>query len=464
MGYLDVISAVERQEKMAKLDDTIYIGQPGPIAPDCDWSDFSQALSEAALGATEITILGGYYNVDALVKLCLCVRPEQRPKCRIRIAVGLEAMPLLVRTWSDMQSVRNRLEKKRFCDPMVCVVKNSPANFHTKLFHFLRTTHHVWFIGSANPGSERHELMVRISGRHEGLSAYVDAVFENALSVKNPPPPPEIRMLRDFFLTGVLCHKPPEQRLFTFDAFQFKPEHRKQFATALAGSAEVAHASPKTEGFGFDLVSALGYREVLGENETAKDSARRIQYRPYGLDSIFGLWIPEAYAVKIKPVIEIEKKNRLEHLNKFAETLSTKIGQTISQNEFKKYFDSMTDFLQKYKIEVEPIRDVNEKFEKFLRSRTKFLNDEETLERYSRVRILTPMPDIWEDQRAAEEFEKSFFEKLNYHVNRSQGNTSVIVKSLLAMIRNYDIDTADKMRNALKERLREAEFHNDNWL
>ncbi|AWI90384.1 hypothetical protein C0214_20360 [Methylobacterium sp. DM1] len=206
------------------IDDRVYVSFPELIGFEEAEAvaDLSEAIYEAAVGATEISILDGYYNVDALVGVCKQVRRADRGRCRVRIAVCLEATALIPRTWDDMRSLGRQLRDARFRDVTVAVVARAPVHFHTKLFRILRTTRPTWFVGSANPGSERHELMVRLTGRHEGLSAYVDAVFASALVVGPAPPPPvEIATPRDFFLSGMLCHKPPRQHLFSFDAFRF---------------------------------------------------------------------------------------------------------------------------------------------------------------------------------------------------------------------------------------------------
>jgi hypothetical protein len=225
------------------VDNKIFVAQPDLIGLDGETVDFAEldgALAKAASGATEITVLGGYYNADALVTLCRNVPRARRRGCLVRIAVGLEATALIPRTWEDMRSVDNKLHALGFRNITVAVVTKSPVHFHTKLFGFLHTTHPVWFVGSANPGSGRHELMVRISGRHEALKAYVNAVFGKALPMAGQRPVVEVATLRDFFLTGVLCHKPPAQRLFTFDAFRFTPEDREHLNQALAGGTIVS--------------------------------------------------------------------------------------------------------------------------------------------------------------------------------------------------------------------------------
>ena len=102
--------------------------------------------------------------------------------------------------------------------------------------------------------------MVRLSGRHEALSAYVAAVFAKAVDVALSPPAAEITTLRDFFMAGLLCHKPPAQRLFTFDAFRFDARHHERLAEALAGSSAVSHAKSADAGIRLRLEKPVADR------------------------------------------------------------------------------------------------------------------------------------------------------------------------------------------------------------
>ncbi|MBS1004499.1 hypothetical protein [Acetobacter thailandicus] len=307
-------------EKRA-VSSTIYVGRPDLIelGDDVDYEEIDEALGAAAASATEITILGGFYSVGPLVSLCCKVKKSKRKTCRIKIAVGLEASAMIPRTWEDMRQLRRDLLNSGFLDVTVAIVDRAPVHFHTKLFRFLHTTRPVWFVGSANPGSERHELMVRLSGRHEALSDYVAAVFHKAVDVKEKPPAIEIGTLRDFFLAGILCHKPPVQRLFTFDAFNFDVHQREVLATALAGSSGVNHASPKTQGFGFNLRSPLTFE---GEDPLAAESPKgRIQFRPYSVDTALGWWMPKFFAQEIKSKVRNDEEARERRLTEIGDAL-----------------------------------------------------------------------------------------------------------------------------------------------
>lgn len=326
---------------MASVDCKIYVEKPDLISldDDVDFGEISEALAENARHATEITILGGYYSRDSLAELCKTVAKARRKSCKIRIAVGLDAVGTVTRVWDDMRKLRKRLRKYGFKDVCVAIVPPQPVHFHTKLYRFVHTTRPIWFVGSANPGSLRHELMVKISGRHEGLMQYVDAVFGSATSVENEPPSAKLKTLRDFFLSGVLCHKPPIARLFTFDAFHFDPEHREMLTAALGRSSRVSHANPTTQGFGFDMRSALSLSAPSAEEEGIARS--RLQFRPYSVDTVLGWWMPRAYEPKIRRQIRDEERLREARLGEIGAALNSQGGEALVRREMQSHISSM---------------------------------------------------------------------------------------------------------------------------
>lgn len=448
------------------VDETIYVSRPDLIGLDADlvdYDDLSGAIHAAASGATEISILGGFYNVEALVDLCRQVPRAQRRDCRVCIAVGLEATALIPRTWEDMRSVDRQLRQAGFRNVTVGVVANAPIHFHTKLFRILRTTRPVWFVGSANPGSERHELMVRISGRHEALSAYVAAVFARAQVVNaSPPPRTEIRRPRDFFLTGMLCHKPPVQRLFTFDAFRFTPENRDRLAAVLAGEAGVEHARPRTEGFGFSLRSALGLEDLsAGDDEDVV--IQRLHLRRSCVDTVLGFWTPRVYASEIRDRVREDESTRLQKLERFSEALAGQPGQERSRQAFVAHVASMERLLADRKIEAQPVRDRDRSFARFLKSRSSTLSNPEARVRVARTVTLTDMPDIWEDARATEAFETSFFEDLAYRATNHSGSAGRVVRSFSDALDLEGGETPDEVRQAFVNRLERDPWRDDEW-
>jgi hypothetical protein len=449
--------------KKSMVSSTIFVGRPDllELGDDVDYIEVDEALDAAAASATEITILGGFYSVEPILSLCKQVKRAKRKSCRIRIAVGLEATSAIPSTWTDMRGLRKKLLKSGFRDVVVAVVGSSPVHFHTKLFRFLNTTRPVWFIGSANPGSNRHELMVRLSGRHEALSAYVAAVFDTAVDIANPQPSAEILTLRDFFLTGLLCHKPPPPRLFTFDAFRFDAQHHQQLAEALAGSSGVSHASPKTLGFGFNLRSPLSQKDADEDLEGDGSTSGRLQIRPYSMDTVFGWWMPHAYGESVREKVAQDEAVRERRLAEIGAALRSTEGEAAVRDAFLAHITSMEDFLRTNGIDARPVSNREFRFEQFLSSRTKALNDPVTIQRHARLVTLTAMPDIWADGTAVDEFQQSFFDDLAF---RAAGATlPAIVKSILSRLDDDTLGLGSEFQEALVHALVDKPWTDDDW-
>lgn len=447
---------------MPSVHPTIYVARPDIIGldEDADYADLTEALEISARDATEITILGGFYSPRSLDKLCKTVAKVRRQSCKIRIAVGLDAAGTVTRVWDDMRKLRKRLRKYGFKDVCVVIVLPQPVHFHTKLYRFVHTTRPVWFVGSANPGSLRHELLVKISGRHEGLMQYVDAVFASAMSVENEPPSVKLKTLRDFFLSGVLCHKPPIARLFTFDAFHFDPEHREMLTAALGRSSRVSHANPTTQGFGFDMRSALSLSEPTADEE---DNTRsRLQFRPYSVDTVLGWWMPRAYEPEIRRQIRDEERSREARLSEIGAALNSQGGEALVRREMQSHISSMEAYLHENGIDARPVNNREVRFDKFIAARKKSLGDPATIVRLSRTLILTDMPDIWAGETAVEEFEASFFDDLAFRAGgRRQAS---IVKSIVEWLDDDGLTSGDEFAEAFRAKLESEPWRTRNWL
>ena len=308
----------------------------------------------------------------------------------------------------------------------IAIVGRSPVHFHTKLFRFLRTTRPYWFIGSANPGSDRHELMLRLSGRHEELSHYVHAVFETAQSVDDPVPSRRPSTMRDFFLDGVLCHKPPHQQLFTFEAYKLLPEDRRRIDTRIGEGSGVEHASPRTEGFGFGLRSAIGMIET--DPTEKEDAVSRVRFRDHEMDTLFGLWMPSAYAAIIQEPVTERQAAIGAKLRAIGRRLADPDGQQAAHTAFAGYIASMDRYLFDLDIEPKPIRDRDAAFARFLKSRTDGLSKESFLSCHARVMSIAPMFDVWQDPGVAAQFVQSFFDDLAWRATPTASRKPRIVR------------------------------------
>ena len=453
---------------MAVLDKEIYVARAdlfGDVGKHA--LDWERSLSEEASTATAITVLGGYYNRDALIELCRMVPAKPlrlRRACRIRIAVGLEGSSTLAMVWTELQEVRDALEHEGFKDVSLGVISRNPVHFHTKLFNFEQERQQVWYVGSANPGSKRHELMVRIKGAHRALTTYAETVFCKALKLKDGQPPKDgpVSSLQEFFLAGVLCHKPPTKQLFTFDAFRFSSDHRARLNKLFADGSKVLHAQTRTEGFGFGLAAALGPDAARVADDGGPGKVRFVEA---AVDTSLGFWMPDCYCRELHAKLAASEKARERWFAKVAGILASADGRRQATEALKAHVVSMTGFLKENHIDALPIQAHVEHFERFLERRRVTLGDEAARRRHARLVTLTPMPDIWGDGRATRDFEESFFADVAYRAGPASGSQGRVIKSLVSGTSGYgSLDMAEDGRDALVARLKRSPWNEDDWL
>ena len=305
--------------------------------------------------------------------------------------------------------------------------------------------------------------MLRLSGRHEELSNYVEAVFHAAQSVDNLPPRRQRpSTLRDFFLDGKLCHKPPHQQLFTFDAYKLSPEDRRRIDARISEGSGVEHASPRTEGFGFGLRSAIGTAGV--DPDEKKDAASRVRFRDYGMDTLFGLWMPSAYADIVQASVTGREAAIGAQLRAIGQKLADPGSQKAAHTAFARYIGSMDRYLIDLDIEAKPVRNRDAAFARFLKSRTDGLSKDGFVSRHARVMTIAPMFDIWQDADVAVQFIQSFFDDLAWRVTPTTTRKSRIVRSLLEGLGDdVDWQTAEDLQTALADRLKTEPWDDDEW-
>lgn len=441
------------------MKSTIHIGAPGlfPLGEDLDWRPLDEGLVSAVAGSSRIDVMGGYYSSARLVEMLKSGRRSDRKGCAVRIAVGLDASSKMVQCWRDMREIKEELKSSGFRDVTVKIVTGRP-HFHTKLFHFLHKTQHLWLIGSANPGSERHELMVSLRGKHAALSSYMESVFSSATEVtKDVPKRQPIRDVRDFFLSGVLLHNPPRHSPFSFDAFRLQPEDRDKITKAVAAAINVPHANPRTQGFSFSLRSAAGAEP----EEEASDEASRIKVRHLSVDTVLGRWVPAPYANEIHQQVAGDEYRRSADLERLGRKISGSGEETV-RLAYRRYLAEMERFLNQYGLEIAPVVNRDILFDRFLRSRQKLLVDKQSCDRLARRIVLTSMPDIWARGTSAWEFENSFFDDLAYRI--FQGRRERVVRSIVDALGDLDdFPVADEMRAALAKCIARSPWSNDLW-
>ncbi|WP_156478864.1 hypothetical protein [Acetobacter senegalensis] len=219
------------------------------------------------------------------------------------------------------------------------------------------------------------------------------------------------------------------------------------------------HASPKTQGFGFNLRSPLTFE---GEDPLAAESPKgRIQFRPYSVDTALGWWMPQFFAQEIKGKVRNDEEARERRLTEIGDALRSTQGEATVRTAFQSHIDSMEEFLNKHQIEARSVIGRDLKFERFLASRVKALSDPETIRRHARSLTFASMPDIWTDGSAVKEFESSFFEDVAY---RAAGtNQHRVVKSILFRLDDESLTTGEDLAEAFKTSIAEDHWTDSDW-
>ncbi|TIT68725.1 MAG: hypothetical protein E5W60_12925 [Mesorhizobium sp.] len=274
----------------------------------------------------------------------------------------------------------------------------------------------------------------------------------------------DILTLRDFFLTGKLIHKPPAPRTYTFDAFKFNADDREQLIRALSSNSGVAHARPTTSGFAFSLRSAMGVDE--GGNEDSSVDGQEIQRtssRPYSADTVFGHWVPKKYARLISQQVHDATEKRFARLTAFATALNAPEGLEMARSQFERHVVDMKAFLSRNNIGAMPIADQEGAFRRFLTSRHAMLADRVSREREARSITTEQMPDIWNDDRAVNAFECSFFDDLDYRAGLTGSGRGRIVKSMEGVMGAPLPDSPEEIKAAFEKHLAVKAWTDGDW-
>lgn len=442
-----------------RIDPRVFLSR----LQDFDLEDavsLDEALGAAAAGADKIVILSAYYGTGYLEAFFDALPKKVRRACSLTLVFGVETTARLPHAVEELREFRQRLSNLGFPSPSVRLF-NKNAPFHTKLYYFKRSTQPIWFIGSANAspaiGGARHELMLRLSGRHEALSEYVQSVMDHSIVVeKYAADSLVVSDIRSFLLNGALCYKPLSRVNFTFEACDIKNEHRAVLKKSLAAVSEVPYADPQTEGFGFSLSDAVG--QITGERfatltdaeSEAGRSVSRLKFRHMAVETIYGYWLPAAYANNVQAKLRKIEAKSLEGMKRFAAKLES-VPLAKIEVELESHVEGLKAFFAGHSVKIEPKSDCRRRFGDFVSTRRMWLADEARLERIARRLHVEQMPDIWGDKDATKKFEDSFFEDLAIRFDTP--GRSRIVSVLQAELELNDVLDPENLKAALAERL-----------
>lgn len=182
-----------RRLQLSCIDTVVYVAHPELLGIEADeetYSELHAAFACEVERASAVTILAGYFNPEYVIRLLKRIpqRPAARRRtCRVRVGIGIDPGLPLMGEWLRLSSLKSAIKEAGFKNTEVFAIRDGSVHFHTKVYGFIRKTQRSWYVGSANPGKRRHEMMVRVSGRHDALFAYVNAALSKGIEVDDPP-------------------------------------------------------------------------------------------------------------------------------------------------------------------------------------------------------------------------------------------------------------------------------------
>jgi hypothetical protein len=450
------------------IDPRVFLSRPQDLPLEKAVS-LSEALGAAAAGADKVVILSAYYGTDYLKSAFAELPKKSRRACDLTLVFGLDTNARLPHAVEELRKLRMELVKLGFRSPSIRLF-NKDAPFHSKLYYFKRATKPIWFVGSANASpaiaGARHELMIRLSGRHDQLSEYVKCVVERSVVVEEVTRPTlVVSDLRSFLLNGALCYRPLSRLSFTFEACQINSDHRAVLKRSLAAASEVPHADPQTEGFGFSLANAVAqvtgqqFADLAAADAEVGQSVSRLKFRHLAVETIYGYWLPSAYADEVKQKLRQIEQKSVAAMRRFASKLEEASFEAL-ECELDRHVVGLKEFFAKHSVKIKPKSDYKAKFKDFVRARKSWLADEHRLERVVRRLHVEQMPDIWGDEDATRKFEDSFFEDLALRFDTPR--KSWIVGVLREELNLTEGSEPEQLRLALEGRLK-AGFGDSIW-
>jgi HKD family nuclease len=393
-----------------RIDPSIFLSRTKDISSDA--IAFGDQLKESIKDANRIAIFSGFYSTSYILELLKEVPKKNRARAKVDLVFGTIGRHALILETESLRKLQADLKAEGFRQASIKIFSPQNVHFHVKLYHFIRGTQPEWFIGSANASDSiegsRHELMVRVHGRHPNLSQYVKEVIQLSRPINEPEGESPVYDLRSFFLTGFLCYRPTDRMGLTFQAYNISPEQRKRLKEKLLQDNKIPYASPNAEGFGFNLEEAVTGSVDLGglEAQVAADPVR-MKFRHVSIETSYGYWMPPPFAKQAQEVSEQSEAVVEKQYLKMGSQLQA-ISDLALEEKLKEHVAGLQSFFSE--VEVELKSSYKELFRKFVSVRRSWLGNREQIKRLSRRLHFARMPDIWNDQIAIRDFEDSFFE------------------------------------------------------
>lgn len=409
-------------------------------------------LEKSAKNANEITIVSAYFSKSFVLELLRV--PAKKNECRLRLIFGYDGIGDLAYNEKRVDEIREELRKMGYRKKNIFArIIRIKVPLHTKLFGFLRNTSRTWYVGSANASEaisgDRHELMVKLYGKSELLGRYVSEF----LSWPEPEATSDNLDEVGFWATGYLIYKPSRELRFTFDAFRIPSESRRRLSRFLGQSTGVEFSDPTVEGFGFNLLDALGIAAATDSSV----ATNRLRFRHLCVETEIGYWMPQRYLVELDGRLgesERQEKDQLRKIGARLNSIGSKNFEIELGGKFEKYLHESKQMFASQNIVYSEGPDLKKRFEEFVFSRKERLNNEAWIDRMCKKLMYGKMPNIGGDIAAVEAFSNSFYQGITDAMMMSSTRTRICTDLMDELgLDDEDLRDVKKLRGKICEKL-----------
>lgn len=336
-----------------------------------------------------------------------------------------------------------------------------PGIFHTKLF----MSSNVALIGSANATnaafSVNEEILFAVD--RCDASEYFNSVWKDAVDINDREQLDTrgaARSLVGFFRSGSIYFKPQAQIGYKYNPYA---EWFRKLTLAdrqrLVGGFQSEYAEPEQGVGAFSLRLAAGLSDGT---EGDVQQRGRLSIKPYAVETTLGYWVPDFYVDEVdRRVSELGKAHR-NLLRQRGEQLMA-LGDDGVLAKFTRYRNETDAFILERGLTPPDDRSMQDTLQqrqpilKFYDGVLRRLNSDAFLDRICNPLMRSGMPEIWDDEVAADEFIGSFFE----YSSLDTAKRWLVPRQI--MERLGDVGDSVNARRRRDNILKEHPWHRNEW-
>jgi hypothetical protein len=388
--------------------------------------------------ANHITIISAFYNINYFEML------DDNMSNSAKAEIIIPAEKSVVKLVKQKSKLSNFIQDKpNFHFRLV----DSGYLLHTKLYVIKQDNSTIVWIGSSNASTNSinkcEELMLRIQNENvpTSISDYVNSLKNHSFEFQERSIGLKTSSLRNFFSQGSLYTKTTESFNPSIE-IDFGEYHDQVIDTLKANAA----ANPLT-GLLIKATNRISILDLLKQSDDMDTADIKTKkggegIKKYGLFTSYGLWIPDGYIQKTDNFLKYDSfKKRKARLTRIRESLNDSSGIVEVYKQILKQVANLIKmpdnlfFKGDYKINIKRLQSKLD----WCKAR---LSDEDDNHFYNLLLYpyySSPMPNIWDDSIAVNDFIESFYYSLMAEHEKTQ-HRNLLYQSIRDF--NYDNTSA----------------------